>query len=80
MVPNRNLHCVIRFDVAKMELERKRKKARKLAYYKRMKAAGIRGTSIQKYLRRGFPGAFVRALLSEMEGLADDMRRRWWLG
>lgn len=69
------LYSRIYIDVPTMEAERERKRKKKLAYYKQMKAMGIRGTSIQKYLRRGFPGAFVEMLHLEMAQLIQDIKR-----
>jgi hypothetical protein len=69
----------VTIDLRAMETERKQERERKLRYYHHMKALGIRGTSIQKYLRRGFPGPFVKVLQKEMAQLAEDFRRKWWL-
>lgn len=75
MIGDRRIYGRWVFNIADMEAERERKRKKKLAYYKRMKAMGIRGTSIQKYLRRGFPGAFVEMLHLEMAQLIQDIKR-----
>lgn len=75
MIGQKRLYGRITIDLVAMKAERERKRKKKLAYYKQMKAMGIRGTSIQKYLRRGFPGAFVEMLRSEMAQLIQDIKR-----
>jgi hypothetical protein len=75
----KHLYGRVRIDMAAVVAEERHTAARKKHFYQRMKAQGVRGTSIQKYLRRGFPGPFALALRREMELLADDFKRKWWV-
>jgi hypothetical protein len=72
---SRYLYGRIRIDMEQIAADERRETARKKHFYARMKAMGIRGTSIQKYLRRGFPGPFIKALRSEMEQMVTDIRK-----
>lgn len=69
------LYGRVRIDMNAIIREREIERQKKLLYYRRMKAMGVRGTSIQKYLRRGFPGAFVKAIRKEVEQMIVDMNR-----
>ncbi len=73
----KQLSARIRIDIPTMLREMRRVRDRKHYFYKRMKAQGVRGTSIHKYLRRGFPGPFEKALQLEMQQLITDMNRDW---
>lgn len=47
---------------------------RRLRYGRRMELMGLRPASIEKYLKRGFPGPFARAMRREMARLIWDIR------
>ena len=72
---NKHLYGRITIDMNEVVASNRRETERKRHFYKRMKAQGVRGTSIRKYLRRGFPGPFGLAMRQEMEQLVLDMKR-----
>jgi hypothetical protein len=51
-------------------------KRRELIALLRLRAARVRPASIRRYLRRGYPSFWARALRAEMAAMAEDFRRR----